>query len=145
MKIYIKEKNKKILEWSNEKINWYIECIIEEDFLEKYKSIEWFTYKDWGIFKENKVLEEREKNMNLRKIKKEISETNIDFKWGKFKIRKKDLWEISAYFEYGNEMKGLPINVLDSEYNTVSMTYNDFVEFGKLVWSKKMEIAKKYK
>jgi hypothetical protein len=94
-------------------------------------------YKEWSI--------EKWKEQNLCKIKQEISETIIEFKGWRFKMRKKDIWEIGAYFEYADKTNWLPVSVFDSNYKIIPMTHSDFIEFWKLVWVKKLEITNKYK
>jgi len=105
---------------------------------------EWIAFEDEMTEEEIKEFKIQMKLSKLENLKKEISETIIEFKWWKFKIRKKDIWEIWAYFEYADKTSLDPVHIFDSEYNIIPMTYNDFIQFWQLVWAKKMEIRTKH-
>ena len=86
----------------------------------------------------------KKKQENISNIKKEISDTIIDFKWGKFKIRKKDFAPIIAQFMDVKENSIVPINVLDMDYTPIPFIYKDFLDFKALVSNKQVDIIKKY-
>ena len=76
------------------------------------------------------IQQEEERQANIRK---QISETLIDFNGGKFKIRKKDFAPIIAQFMDIKENDVDPVNVLDYYYTPIAFTYQDFLDFKALV------------
>ena len=82
---------------------------------------------------ETEVYFEKVHNEKQANIRKQISETIIDFNGGQFKIRKKDFAPIIAQFMDLKENSIEPINVLDYYYTPISFTYQDFLDFKALV------------
>ncbi len=75
-------------------------------------------------------INEQERQANIRQ---DISDTIIDFKGWKFKIRKKDFAPIIAQFMDVKENSIEPINVLDYYYTPIAFTYQDFLDFKALI------------
>ena len=88
--------------------------------------------------------EERIKEQRLKNIKDEIANTLIEFKWWKWKIRKKDLGYYSAANVYSDKTNITPIHIKDFNYRVIEMYYEDFVSLWRLVEEKRTEIIDKY-
>ena len=76
------------------------------------------------------IYQEQTRQTNIRN---DIANTLIDFKWGKFKIRKKDFAPIIAQFMDIKEYDTTPVNVFDYYYTPIPFTYQDFLDFKSLV------------
>jgi hypothetical protein len=88
-----------------------------------------------------KELKEQERQANIRK---DIAEAFIEFKWGKFKIRKKDIGILAWHFLLCDKTQTDPITVQDSEYNSIDLTVQEFWHLARLIELKREEIANKY-
>ena len=116
---------------------------IEADFTdEELKKIEnGYLYID-NNFIETEESIKKEKEYKISMIKKDISEAVIEYKCGKFKIRKKDFAPIIAQFMDIKENSIEPVSVLDMNYTPITFTYDDFITFKWLVTAKQQEILK---
>jgi hypothetical protein len=111
--------------------NWFLKIYINED---------------WTLKKElDEVMMEKEKEEQRQEnIRKDIAEAIIDFKWWKFKIRKKDIGVLAWQFLLCDKTQTDPITVQDSEYNSIDLTVQEFWQLARLVELKREEIANKY-
>lgn len=93
---------------------------------------------------QQKLEEKQKRQKRLRDIKNEIASTIIEFKGGKWKMRKKDIWYYTWYEVYADKENVTPITIQDSEYRLIPMLYEDFVNLWKLIWEKRQQIISKY-